>query len=310
MSRFTVIIPILNAMPFLTEALASLEAQTFKNFDVCLWDNGSTDGSVDEAQRWIPGRLKGRVVTGNPLPLHECLARMVEETQTEFVARMDGDDVCLLERFELQLQEMQRNPGLAALGAQRVEIDAEGKSLPKGVAMPVCFSDVLSRLLVVNALLHPTIMFRRSAILSAGNYGLCEKPCEDYDLWLRVAKNFELRNSERVFLKYRVHEGGIITGARRAEALVKPNMECICRHVQELFGIDTVNYRRLREKQVALAFPILLKAAGKISTRTGARLARVLGSTEFLYSARCLTRKGDLASRALWGVFERVLSHG
>jgi glycosyltransferase involved in cell wall biosynthesis len=305
----TVIIPVLNAMPYLPEALASLEAQTFKDFEVCLWDNGSTDGSVEEAQRWIPHRLPGRVVTGHPLPLHECLAKMVEEARTEFVARMDGDDVCLPDRFELQLQEMQRNPRLAALGAQRMEIDAQGSSLPAGASMPVAFVDVLSRLLVVNALLHPTVMFRRLAILSAGNYGLCEKPCEDYDLWLRVAQKFEFRNSERVLLKYRVHEGGIIMSARRAEALAKPNLDCICRHVQELFGIDPVNYRRLRNKQVALVFPILLKAAGKISTRTGARLSMVLGSSEFLYSARCLTRKGDLASRALWGVFERVLSH-
>jgi hypothetical protein len=235
---------------------------------------------------------------------------MVGEAQTEFIARMDGDDVCLPERFELQLEEMQRNPKLAALGAQRLEIDAQGSSLPAGASMPIAFVDVLARLLLVNALLHPTVMFRRSAILSAGNYGLCEKPCEDYDLWLRVAKDFELRNSGRVLLKYRVHEGGIIMGARRAEALVQPNLDCICRHVQELFGIDPVNYRRLRDKQVTLAFPILLKAAGKISTRTRTRTSRVLGSSEFLYSARCLTRKGDLASRALWGVFERVLSDG
>jgi glycosyltransferase involved in cell wall biosynthesis len=306
----TVIIPVLNAMPYLTEALASLEAQTFRDFEVCLWDNGSIDGSLEEARRWIPGRLRGRVVMGNPLPLHECLARMVGEAQTEFISRMDGDDECLPERFELQLEEMQRNPNLAALGAQRLEIDAEGKPLPAGASMPIAFVDVLARLLVGNSLLHPTVMFRRSAILSAGNYGLCEKPCEDYDLWLRVAKDFELRNSGRVLLKYRVHEGGIIMSARRAEALAQPNLDCICRHVQELFGIDPLNYKRLRDKQVPLAFPILLKAAGKISTRTGARLSRVLCSSEFLYSARCLTRKRDLASRALWGVFERVLSHG
>jgi hypothetical protein len=310
MPTVTVIIPVLNAMPYLPEALASLEGQTFRDFEVCVWDNGSTDGSVEEAQRWIPARLRGRVVTGHPLPLHECLARMVEEAGTEFVARMDGDDVCLLERFELQIQEMQGDTGLAALGAQRVEIDAEGKSLPKGVAMPVCFSDVLSRLLVVNALLHPTIFFRRSAILSAGNYGLCEKPCEDYDLWLRVAKKFKVRNSERVFLKYRVHEGGIIMGARRAEALSKPNMECICRHVQELFGIDQDTYLRLREKRVVFSFPVVFKAARKISVRSEARLSSVLGSPEFLYSARCLTRSGDIMSRALWCVFERFLRHG
>ena len=95
----TVIIPILNAMPHLSEALESLASQTFKDFEVCLWDNGSTEGSVEEANRWIPDRLNGRVVSGNPLPLHECLARMVEEAGTEFVVRMDGDDVCMPDRF-------------------------------------------------------------------------------------------------------------------------------------------------------------------------------------------------------------------
>jgi glycosyltransferase involved in cell wall biosynthesis len=118
MALVTVIIPILNAMPFLPEALASLEAQTFKDFEVCLWDNGSIDCSVEEARRWIPCRLKGRVVTGNPLPLHECLARMVGEAQTEFVARMDGDDVCLPQRFEKQMAAMRGDSGLAAVGGR------------------------------------------------------------------------------------------------------------------------------------------------------------------------------------------------
>jgi glycosyltransferase involved in cell wall biosynthesis len=306
----TVIIPVLNAMPYLREALGSLERQSFRDFEVCLWDNGSTDGSVEEARRWIPNRLKGRVVAGNSLPLHECLARMVEEAKTEFVARMDGDDLCLPKRFELQFQEMHTKPELAALGGQREEIDAEGKPLPEGAAMPVDFSDVLSRLLVVNALLHPTVMFRQSAILSVGNYGLCEKPCEDYDLWLRVAKKFQVRNSERVVLKYRVHEGGIIMGARRAEALAKPNLDCICRHVQELYGIESETYLRLSEKRSFFSFPAMIKAARKISVRAEVGLSRVLGSWEFLYSARCLTRSGDFVSRALMGVFERTLRHG
>jgi glycosyltransferase EpsE len=102
-SSLTVILPVLNAIPYLHEALASLKAQTFKDFEVCLWDNGSTDGSVEEARRWIPERLPGRVVIGNPLHLQECLARMVEEAKTEFVARMDGDDICMPDRFQQQI---------------------------------------------------------------------------------------------------------------------------------------------------------------------------------------------------------------
>ena len=101
MRRLSVVLPVLNAMPYLPEALASLEAQTFRDFEVCLWDNGSTDGSAEEARRWIPGRLPGRVVTGRPLPLHECLATMVEEAQTEFVVRMDGDDLIAPNKLEI-----------------------------------------------------------------------------------------------------------------------------------------------------------------------------------------------------------------
>jgi len=89
MSFITVIIPILNAMPYLPEALASLEAQTFRDFEVCLWDNGSADGSVEEAMRWIPKRLPGGVVTGNPLPHHRCLGRMVEEDWGAWRSRTD-----------------------------------------------------------------------------------------------------------------------------------------------------------------------------------------------------------------------------
>jgi glycosyltransferase involved in cell wall biosynthesis len=54
MPGLTVIIPALNAMPYFPEALASLEAQTFRHFEVILWDNGSSDGTVEEARRWIP----------------------------------------------------------------------------------------------------------------------------------------------------------------------------------------------------------------------------------------------------------------
>jgi glycosyltransferase involved in cell wall biosynthesis len=90
--RLTVILPVLNAMPYLTEALASLEAQTFRDFEVCLWDNGSTDGSLEEARRWIPGRLKGRVVADRPLPLHECFARMLGKNGGGGANRICGPD--------------------------------------------------------------------------------------------------------------------------------------------------------------------------------------------------------------------------
>ena len=58
MPALTILIPVLNGMPYLRQTLASLEAQSFRDFVVLLWDNGSGDGTVAEAQKWIPARLK------------------------------------------------------------------------------------------------------------------------------------------------------------------------------------------------------------------------------------------------------------
>jgi len=186
MSKITVILPVLNSMPYLPEALASLEAQNFKDFEVCLWDNGSADGSVEEAKRWIPDRLAGKVVTGRSLPLHECLAAMVEDARTEFVARMDGDDICLPARLGKQVDFLNQNLDVAVLGAQCVPIDARGNQLHEPMHFPESFVGVLSKFLIGNAVLHPSVVFRKSSILEAGNYKLYEKPCEDLDYMLLI----------------------------------------------------------------------------------------------------------------------------
>lgn len=303
--RLTVILPVLNAMPYLPEALASLEAQTFRDFEVCLWDNGSTDGSVEEARRWIPGRLPGRVVSGNPLPLHECLAKMVEEAQTEFVARMDGDDVCLPARLEKQVDFLNQNPDIAVLGAQCVPIDARGNQLNEPLHFPESFVGVLSKFLIGNAVLHPSVVFRRSPILDVGNYLLCEKPCEDLDLWLRVTSVHEIRSLPDPLLKYRLHESSVTGKAKQAQLLDTHVLNCLKRHTRNLFGIGPEDYARLRSKRyIPSLFPILM-VAKCIQARCGIPIGEVLGQSDFIWSARCLTARMDWISRFSFGFFER-----
>ena len=304
----TVIIPILNAMPYLTEALASLEAQTFRDFEICLWDNGSSDGSVEEARRWIPGRLKGRVVSGNPLPLHECLARMVEEAQTEFVARMDGDDVCFSERFEKQIQYLSQNPNVAVLGAQCVPIDARRNQLHEPLHFPESFVGILSKFMIGNAVLHPSVVFRKSSILEAGNYKLYEKPCEDLDLWLRVASRHKITSLPDQLLMYRLHESSVTGKANQAQLLDTHVLNCLKRHTRNLFGIDPEDYARLRSKRYIPAAIPILKAAKCIQVRCGIPIGEVLEQSDFIWSARCLTARMDWISRFSFGFFERYYS--
>lgn len=304
----TIILPVLNAMPYLTEALASLEAQTFKDFEVCLWDNGSTDGSVEEARRWIPERLAGKVVTGRSLPLHECLAAMVEDARTEFVARMDGDDVCFPERFQKQIQYLNQNPDVAVLGAQCVPIDARGNQLHEPLHFPESFVGVLSKFMIGNAVLHPSVVFRKSSILEAGNYKLYEKPCEDLDLWLRVASRHKITSLPDHLLKYRLHESSVTGKAKQAQLLDNHVLNCLKRHTRNLFGIGPEDYALLRSKRYTPAAIPILKAAKCIQARCGIPIGEVLGQSDFIWSARCLTARMDWISRFSFGIFERCYS--
>ena len=124
--RVTWLIPVLNGMPYLPETLASIEAQTYKNWEVLVWDNGSTDGTLEELAKWIPDRLPGKIFTGEPHGVGGSLKRLVEECQTEFCARIDADDINFPERLEKQVAFLQAHPEVAILGSQMKYIDGNG----------------------------------------------------------------------------------------------------------------------------------------------------------------------------------------
>jgi glycosyltransferase involved in cell wall biosynthesis len=303
MSALTVIVPVLNAMPYLSESLASLETQSFRDFEVCFWDNGSTDGSVEEARRWIPGRLKGRVVSGNPLPLHECLARMVEEARTEFVARMDGDDICLPHRFEKQMAAMREDSGLAALGGQMELITEEGEWIKDFDNFPVDFVDVLCRMMVQCPMPHPAVMMRREKILLAGNYRF-PKPVEDTDLWFRAARVGALRNLDVKLVKYRVRSKSVTNQAKQDGTHMDSIRDCLRSNYPMAFGIPEGEFDLLWGKRHSFAVRPIYHVAKTIGALSGVDLRDVLARPEFLFSARCYTAKWDVLSKFVyrfWG---------
>jgi hypothetical protein len=153
--------------------------------------------------------------------------------------------------------------------------------------------------------LHPSVVFRRSPILDVGNYLLCEKPCEDLDLWLRVTSVHKIRSLPDPLLKYRLHESSVTGKAKHAHSLENHVLNCLKRHTRNLFGIDPEDYVRLRSKRyIPSLFPIL-RAAKCIQARCGIPIGEVLRQSDFLWSARCLTGQMDLFSRFCYSFIER-----
>ena len=203
------IIPALNGMPWLSETLESIARQTYTDYEVLVWDNGSTDGSVAEARKWIPSTLPGRVIADRPMGLGASLAALVLEAQGELLARIDADDVNEADRLRLQVQCFDEHPDWAAVGAWMSEIDETGAIGKVYDYPPSDPREVRLKCLFGNHLCHPTMCLRRDAVLRAGNYRDL-KPLEDYDLWLRLLALGPIGNIQKPLVRYRRHENAVM----------------------------------------------------------------------------------------------------
>lgn len=199
----TWLLPVRNAMPYLTATLQSIADQTYRNQKIIAWDNGSNDGTAEELHRWIPAMIPGLVISDQPMRLGPSLARMVEMADTELCARMDGDDLNVPDRLERQVAFLQKNPEVAILGGQLEIIDEQGRSTGERWPYPVNDADIRWILRWRNTFAHNTILFRRSVILEAGSYRDYQ-PYEDLDLWQRAANyTTKMHNLPDVLVLYR-----------------------------------------------------------------------------------------------------------
>lgn len=201
--RVTFLMPVRNGMPWLPATLSSIEAQTYRNFEILVWDNGSSDGTVEELNRWIPHRIPGRVITGKPLSLGESSAALIETATTELCARIDSDDVNLSRRLEKQVAFMVNHPKVGVLATRCEYIDENGERRPS-YEFPIDDAAIRWQLRWRGAVFHSSVLCRRSVALKAGNYRNFAIG-EDYDLFFRIARLAEIRSLPEILLLIRKH---------------------------------------------------------------------------------------------------------
>lgn len=206
----SVVIPVFNAARYLESALASVQAQTFADFEIITVDDGSTDNSkalLDKLAAREPRlRVISRPNTGIVGALNDALAAALGE----FVARMDADDLCLPERFARQVAYLRAHPDCVCVGSTFLYMDAAG-SLLKECSRPTDHATIERELLSGNGgvIVHPAAMFRRAAIEQAGRYREKAQWIEDLDLYLRLAQIGRLSNLSEVLFHYRLHEQSV-----------------------------------------------------------------------------------------------------
>lgn len=207
--RVSVLLPVYNAEAYVGDAVRSILAQTFTDFELIVIDDGSTDASprilADLARGDARVRLTSRPNRGNIATLNE----LIDLARGEYFARMDHDDIAFPERFACQVEFLDSHPEVVAAGSRALFIDDEG--LPLMVAMHHYSHEQIERALMKPELgiVHPSVMMRAAACRAIGGYRAEYPHAEDLDFFLRLGELGRLENMPEPLLQYRTHPSSV-----------------------------------------------------------------------------------------------------
>lgn len=210
-----------NAERFLSEAVDSVLAQTFSGFELLLIDDASTDRSGAIAASYRDPRV--RVVSNEVnLGLTRSLNLGLSLITTEYVVRLDADDLALPDRLARQIAWLDQHPDVAVVGSQAIAIDAQGHRIRR-----ISFHPQWRRPAGGVALdwyrtfdtpfVHSAVMFRREAIAALGGYDEAHSLEQDAELWMRAGRRYRLANLEEPLVAVRAHASSMTADPKRSE---------------------------------------------------------------------------------------------
>ena len=201
----SVVMSAYNAERYLREAMDSMLAQTFRDFELILIDDGSKDATTKIANEYAAKDNRIRVISRPNKGLTVSLNEGLGLARAPLIARMDADDVALPQRFERQVAFLDDHPDVVVVGSHVELVDPYGVHIGN-VEYPADHAAIDKRLIEKGeggVLPHPATMLRADAVRQVGGYREQFNNSEDLDLWLRLAEIGRVANVPEILLKYR-----------------------------------------------------------------------------------------------------------
>ncbi len=208
--KVSVVMPVYNKAPFLREAVDSILGQTFKDFDLICVDDKSTDNSLDVLRSFQDPRLRIIELPVNGGPGIAANAGL-DAAHSEYIVRMDADDIAVPERIALQVAFMDAHPEIGASGGQLQLFGTEQEPWKFALAPETCAAQLVFGVPVA----QPASIMRRSVLEAHGlRYGKdWPRIGEDWLLWLQMAPHTRFANLPEVLIYYRRGEQNIAHGS-------------------------------------------------------------------------------------------------
>ncbi|MFT3788811.1 MAG: glycosyltransferase family 2 protein [Tepidisphaeraceae bacterium] len=206
----SVILPAFNAERYVERAVRSILAQTFRDFECIVIDDGSTDATASILDRLASTDSRLNVIHQPNAGLIATLNRGIERATAPLVARMDADDIAHTDRLSRQVEYMNAHADVVLLGGAYRLIDEADR--PIRTMRPPTEDAELQRqcLAATQPICHPLAMIRTGALRSANGYDAACVAAEDLDLFLRLGEIGKLACLDGLpLLDYRMHEASV-----------------------------------------------------------------------------------------------------
>jgi len=223
----SVVMPVYNGARFLREAIDSILAQTCRDFEFIVIDDGSTDESPSIVASYTDPRIR-LIRTGAQSGVAAALNAGIRAASSDLIARQDADDVSEATRLERQIAAFRARPQLALLGTQATIVDASG-AVRGRTERSLDVAALRWYALLDNPFIHTSVMIRRDVVDACGGYPegsgrqagelrLANDVVTDYELWCRVLVTHEAANLPERLVRYRVNAGSVTAVASSAPA--------------------------------------------------------------------------------------------
>lgn len=206
MPKVSVLMPVYNAGQYIARAIESILWQSYRDWELILINDGSTDDSESIICQYEDERIFYLKNEKN-LGLIKTLNKGIDYCHGEYIARMDADDIALPDRFGQQVSFLDKHPEYLMCGTNAAVIDNNERRT--GKIRNLTTNDYLQiNLLFSPPFVHPSVMIRTET-LKNNRYDEAFRHVEDYELWCRIARLGKVANIGKDLLEYRWHDSNV-----------------------------------------------------------------------------------------------------
>lgn len=201
----SVVIPCFNSATYLPEAIESVLSQSYRNFEIIVVNDGSTDNTDEVIQQHLDRIIFIQQDNAGPAAARN---RGIREALGKYVAFLDADDTWLPDKLQNQITILESDADCALVYTRFANYEeSSGKSLPTLSDTPSGM--IFDKLLVESIILLSTVVIRREVLLEAGCFDESLLTAEDTNLWLKVARKHRIDAVPEVLVRRRWHGANI-----------------------------------------------------------------------------------------------------